>query len=52
MYDTVVIATPPAAMRLWNSIRLSETTFLRLIPSKVAALSTRLRSSTGPSRAA
>ncbi len=36
---------------LWNSTRLSDTTFFRLIPSKVAALNKWLRSSTGPSRA-
>src|SRR5688572_4719715 len=51
MYATVVIATPPAAIRRWNSISVSETTLRGLMPSNVAAFTTRLRSSTGPSRA-
>jgi len=52
MYDTVVIAVPPAAIARWNSIRLPVTTLRGLMPSKVAALSTRLRKLTGPSSAA
>ena len=49
MYDTVVIATPPAAMRRWKSMSWGETTFFGLMPSKVAALRMRLDSCTGPS---
>ena len=51
MYDTVVIETPPAAMRRWNSMSRLDTTFFGLIPSKVAAFTRRLRSSMGPRRA-
>src|SRR5580700_6856792 len=47
----VVIATPPTAMRRWNSMRRSVTRLPWLMPSNVAALMTRLDSSTGPSRA-
>jgi hypothetical protein len=51
MYDTVVSATPPPAIRRWNSISDSETTLFGLIPSNVAAFRIRLRSATGPRRA-
>src|SRR5215469_16666706 len=43
--------TPPRAGRRWNSISSSVTSPCGVMPSKVAALITRLRSSTGPSRA-
>ena len=51
-YATVVIPTPPAATCRWNSMRSSVTTRRGVRPSKVAALMMRLRSVSGPSRAA
>ena len=50
-YATVVIAAPPAATRAWNSMRSSVTTPSGDLPSNVAALITRLRRVSGPSRA-
>jgi hypothetical protein len=43
--------TPPRTGRRWNSISSSVTSPRGVMPSNVAALITRLRSSTGPSRA-
>src|SRR5690606_486948 len=45
------MATPPAAGRRWYSIRSSVTSASGVMPSKVAALITRLRRVSGPSRA-
>ena len=50
-YATVVMPTPPAANRRWNSMSSGVTTRLGVRPSNVAALMMRLRSVTGPSRA-
>jgi len=36
-------SVPPAAIRRWNSIRLFDTVLRGLMPSKVTAFSTRLR---------
>ena len=44
----MVIATPPAAICLWNSTSRSETIVSRVSPSNVAALMNRFRSVSGP----
>jgi hypothetical protein len=40
--------TPPRAMATWKSMRCCETTAPGVSPSKVAALTTRLRRVSGP----
>jgi hypothetical protein len=50
-YATVVIPTPPAACRRWKSISAGVTSASGVRPSNVAALTIRLGTVTGPSRA-